>query len=69
MNFEEYKTALEAAGFTFDGEFVRDALGNPVAGKGPYGEVWCKSGTVETIMTRPAPKPKAKKKVDRKSVV
>ena len=57
MNFKAQEKALKAAGFTFDGTDVRDAMGNAVAGIGAYGAVWCKSDEVEAIMSRPAPKP------------
>jgi hypothetical protein len=63
MNFKAQETALKAAGFTFDGEAVRDALGNAVAGVGAYGDVWCKSAEVEAIMSRPAPKPVKKEEI------
>ena len=64
MNFEAKKTELEAAGYTLQGVTVYDAAGNPVAGAAAYGDVWCKSDDVKAIMDRPAPKPKAKKKVE-----
>lgn len=57
MNFKAQETALKAAGYTFDGETVRDAMGNAVAGVGAYGQAWCKSDEVAAIVSRPAPKP------------
>mgnify|MGYP001042557077 CR=1 FL=1 len=72
-HYEQWRTELEAMGFTLDADGgVSDHMGNICAGEDRFGQAWCKDPRINELTAKgiPAPKvveaPKAKAKKAKK---